>query len=244
MSSENRFILHKLESLFQGYFRVDRYHVSHVKFNGSWSRPYTREVFERAKQVAGVLLFDPQHDKIALVEQFRSGPLANNDEPWLTEVVLGMVDADETPEQAARREAMEEAGCEVTDLCPIANYYSSPGGTSEQIHYDFVGLPWRDCSRCRCRARSAGPRASLCCWVAWGPSVVWWRGELGWPRRGWLSCNSSVFSSIPACPSSNKKPSYWAGGFPQQHSSTGSPWETSFRPLWSSLPHSWDFRED
>ena len=51
---------------------------------------------------------------------------------------MGMVDANETPEQAARREAIEETGCNITDIQPIANYYSSPGGTSEQI-FLFVG---------------------------------------------------------------------------------------------------------
>jgi ADP-ribose pyrophosphatase len=49
-----------------------------------------------------------------------------------------MVDSNETPEQAARREALEEAGCEVSDLLSIASYFSSPGGTSEYIHL-FAG---------------------------------------------------------------------------------------------------------
>jgi ADP-ribose pyrophosphatase len=127
------------EILFQGYFRVERLHLQHDRFDGSPSRVFTREIFHRSPQVAGVLLFDPQHDKVVLVEQFRTAPAdAGATDPWMTEIVLGMVDAGETPEQAARREAVEEAGCEVTALHPIAGYYSSPGGTSEYIHL-FVG---------------------------------------------------------------------------------------------------------
>jgi ADP-ribose pyrophosphatase len=84
------------------------------------------------------LLFDPQHDKVVLVEQFRAAPAADGRDPWLLELAIGMVDAGETPEQAVRREAMEETGCEVQDMLPITSYYSSPGGTSEYVHL-FAG---------------------------------------------------------------------------------------------------------
>jgi ADP-ribose pyrophosphatase len=131
-------IIHR-ETLFQGYFRVDRHHIRHEKFDGTWSNVFTREIFERAKGVAGVLLFDPQRDKVVMIEQFRAGTLSRGDDnPWLMEVVMGMIDAGESPEQAARREALEEAGCAVAELQSIGTFYSSPGGTSEFIHM-FVG---------------------------------------------------------------------------------------------------------
>lgn len=136
--SDKKYDILLREVLFQGYFRVERLHVQHDRFDGTKSPVYTREVFHRSAHVSGVLLFDPQHDKVVLVEQFRAAPAAAGMDPWLTEIVLGMVDANETPEKAARREAMEEAGCEVTDLLPIASYFSSPGGTSEYIHL-FAG---------------------------------------------------------------------------------------------------------
>jgi ADP-ribose pyrophosphatase len=136
--SDKKYDILNRETLFQGYFRLDRYHVTHQRFDGTPSGAYTREVFERAKQVAGVLLYDPQRDKVMLIEQFRAGPLSLDDHPWMMEIVLGMVDANEVPEQTARREAMEEAGCAIAELNPIASYYSSPGGTSEKINL-FVG---------------------------------------------------------------------------------------------------------
>ncbi len=137
MSDKKHAILLR-EVLFQGYFRVDRLHVQHDRFDGSQSPVFTREIFHRSPSVAGVFLFDPQHDKVVLVEQFRPAPAVAGRNPWLMEIVLGMVDANETPEQAARREALEEAGCEVQDLLPITSYFSSPGGTSEYIHL-FAG---------------------------------------------------------------------------------------------------------
>ena len=136
--SEKKFSVLLREVLFQGFFRVDRVHVQHDRFDGTPSAVFTREVFHRCAKVAGVLLFDPQHDKVVLIEQFRPAPALNKENPWMMEVVMGMVDAGETPEQAARREALEEAGCEIQTLHPIANYYSSPGGTTEYIHL-FVG---------------------------------------------------------------------------------------------------------
>jgi ADP-ribose pyrophosphatase len=136
--SDKKYEVLNRETLFQGYFRLDRYHINHERFDGTPSGHFTREVFERAKNVAGVLLYDPQRDKVVMVEQFRAGPLSLDEHPWMIEIVLGMVDAVETPEQAARREAIEEAGCDIAELNPISSYYSSPGGTSEKINL-FVG---------------------------------------------------------------------------------------------------------
>jgi len=131
--TDKKFEILNRETLFQGYFRVDRYHIQSERHDGGWSQPYTREVFHRAKQVAGVLPFDPKSDRVVLIEQFRAGPLALGEYPWIIELPMGMVDAGETPEQAARREAMEEAGCTIMELQPIGGYFSSPGGTSEHI---------------------------------------------------------------------------------------------------------------
>ena len=50
------------------------------------------------------------------------------------EPVAGIVEAGETPEEVACREAVEEAGCEVTDLEPIGTVLSTPGGCSEVLH--------------------------------------------------------------------------------------------------------------
>ena len=136
--SDKKYEILLREVLFQGYFRVDRLHIQHDRFDGAPSKVFTREVFHRSAGVAGILLFDPQHDKVVLVEQFRSAPAMAGMDPWLTEIVLGMIDAGETPEQAARREALEEAGCVVEDVQRIASFFSSPGGTSELIHL-FVG---------------------------------------------------------------------------------------------------------
>ena len=120
------------ETVFRGYFRVDRYLLCHRLFGGAWSRPLTREVFERGHAVA-VLPYDPVRDSVVLIEQFRVGPLAAGDGPWLLEVIAGIIEEGEVPEDVARRETREETDLNIGALEPIADCYASPGGTSERV---------------------------------------------------------------------------------------------------------------
>lgn len=115
---------------YDGYFRIDRYRLRHRRYDGGWSREMMREVFERG-HAAAVLLYDPDRDAVALIEQFRPGAMAAGRHPWMIEVVAGIIEEGESPDEVVRREAMEEANCHVLDLEPIADYLVSPGGTSE-----------------------------------------------------------------------------------------------------------------
>jgi ADP-ribose pyrophosphatase len=49
-----------------------------------------------------------------------------------------MVDAHEQPEEAVKREIHEEIGYQVSELTPIANFYVSPGGSSERIYLYYA----------------------------------------------------------------------------------------------------------
>ena len=118
------------ESAFQGYFRVDRLTIRHATFAGD-SIEICREVFKRGNAVC-VLLYDPQADKVVLVEQFRVGALAA-ESPWMLEVVAGIVEPGETAEDVARREAIEEAGLTLDEVQPITRFLPSGGGCDEWI---------------------------------------------------------------------------------------------------------------
>ncbi len=118
---------------YSGFFRMEKYRLRHELFAGGWSSEMTRECLERGHAVA-VLLYDPGSDRVVLLEQFRVGALEFPGGPWLLEIVAGIMDdPDETTEEVARRETVEEAGCEILDLIPICHYLVSPGGTSETI---------------------------------------------------------------------------------------------------------------
>jgi ADP-ribose pyrophosphatase len=118
--------------VYDGYFRIDRYRLRYKLFAGGWSKEVVRELFERGHAVA-VLPYDPVRDVVVLVEQFRIGAYAADCDPWLIEVVAGIIDPGETAEDVARREAVEEAGLHLGEMVAVADYLASPGGTSETV---------------------------------------------------------------------------------------------------------------
>jgi ADP-ribose pyrophosphatase len=117
---------------YQGFFRLERYQLSHRLFAGEMSPVITRELFERG-HAAAVLLYDATLDRVVLVEQFRIGALNAAGGAWLYEIVAGIIEPGEEAEAVARRESVEEAGCEVGHIEKICDYLVSPGGTSETI---------------------------------------------------------------------------------------------------------------
>lgn len=81
----------------------------------------TREIFERG-HAAVLLPFDPVRDEVVLVEQIRIAAYDTSESPWLLEMVAGMIEDGETPEDVARREAVEEAGLVVGRTKPVLSY--------------------------------------------------------------------------------------------------------------------------
>ena len=120
------------ETVYQGFFRLDRYRLRHTLFAGGWTSPLVRECLERGHAVA-VLPYDPVLDAVVMVEQFRIGALEAPHGAWLLEIVAGMIEHGESEEEVAIREAEEEAGCVVTDLFPLYDYHLSVGGSSERL---------------------------------------------------------------------------------------------------------------
>jgi len=123
--------------LYRGFFKLDRYDIEHESFEGG-TLEIQREHLERGDAIA-ILLYDPSCDEVLLIEQFRIGPAVREDGAWLIEVVAGMIDEGESPEVAASREAVEEAGYEPYRIEHLGRYYSTPGGSSERIDL-YLGL--------------------------------------------------------------------------------------------------------
>lgn len=124
--------------LYNGYFSMNRYKFKHKLFNGKWSSPIEREVFERG-HAAVVLPYDPILKEFVLIEQIRIGALGTSNTPWLIECVAGIIDEGETAEKVCIRESLEEAGLEIKHLVPAMSYLASPGGTTERLEV-FLGI--------------------------------------------------------------------------------------------------------
>ncbi len=125
------------ESCFKGFYKLDRLSFRHRLFDGGMSRTISRELFVRHDAVC-VLPYDAARDEVVLIEQFRIGAYGKSASPWLVEVVAGLIDKDEQPEEVAHREAMEEAGLTLGELLPVSRYFPSPGGSDEFVHL-YVG---------------------------------------------------------------------------------------------------------
>jgi nudix-type nucleoside diphosphatase (YffH/AdpP family) len=126
-------------TLFKDIFTITETNLRFEQFKGEMSKSVRRLVFERGDSVAALLL-NRDTQQVILTEQFRY-PTYEKGPGWLYEVVAGMIDEGEQPEDAMRREIREEIGYQVHELTHIATFYVSPGGSSERIvlYYAEVG---------------------------------------------------------------------------------------------------------
>ena len=120
------------QRVYDGFYKLDRIELTHELFQGGMNKPIVRELMVRPDAVC-VLLYDATLNKVLFTQQFRVGAMGE-DSAWLFELVAGLIDKDESPEEVGRREAIEEAGVAVGEMQFIAQYLPSPGGTQEKVH--------------------------------------------------------------------------------------------------------------
>jgi len=107
--------------VFNGHYKVNQLIVQ------DGEQQLKREQFAPGKAVAA-LVYDTARQLYVLTRQFRIGPEAE-----IVEIAAGMIDGDEAPETAVRREIHEELGYEIDRLEHIVAMWPSPGTSAEQI---------------------------------------------------------------------------------------------------------------
>jgi ADP-ribose pyrophosphatase len=95
------------------------------------SATVSRRNFVRGDSVAAIV-FNADTEHVILVNQFKY-PTYDKGPGWISEVVAGILEEGESPEEAIRRELIEEIGYRPRRLRHICTFYVSPGGTSERI---------------------------------------------------------------------------------------------------------------
>ena len=122
------------EVLFRGFVQVEQVCLKHRLFNQTDYSPNIQRELVHRPEAAGVLLYNDQQQRFALIEQFRIGAMDDIISPWQLEIIAGVLDGDETPESCIRRESLEESGCKIDQLQKLFRFYPSAGACNEIFH--------------------------------------------------------------------------------------------------------------
>ncbi|MEE4244359.1 MAG: NUDIX domain-containing protein [Kangiellaceae bacterium] len=141
-----KFDIKQQHVVFDGFFQVEKLLIDHQTFAGDMVCGVEREVFRRGEAV-GVLCVDRERRKLVMVEQFRVGcAVANDANPWLIELVAGIVEPGERVADVAARECFEETGCRPRSLKILHQYWVSPGGSDEKFYLFLALVDSSECS--------------------------------------------------------------------------------------------------
>ncbi len=89
---------------------------------------FEHHVVRMPNKAAGTVVYDPERGLLLL---WRHRFITDS---WGWEVPAGHIDPGETPEQAARREVLEETGWEPGPLRPLISYFPTNGLTDQSFH--------------------------------------------------------------------------------------------------------------
>ena len=85
------------------------------------------------------MLYDPRLDSVVLIEHFRPGCFVAEGIAYPLEIPAGLIDDnDADPEEVARKEAIEEANCQVEQIIKIGYFFPEISFSSRRI-YLFCG---------------------------------------------------------------------------------------------------------
>lgn len=117
--------------------KLEDLHFDYTFENGK-SKNLTFEMYGKSDGIA-ILLYNPKTNKVILSKQFRAPVYAHGiSEGFCIELVGGAIDKDESPENAAIREAEEEVGYKIEKVQRVSTVFLSPGIVNEKVHL-FIG---------------------------------------------------------------------------------------------------------
>jgi 8-oxo-dGTP pyrophosphatase MutT (NUDIX family) len=113
-------------------YESDWVNLSLVDVEVPGERRYEHHVVRMPHGAAGVVVY--QADKGVLL-LWRHRFITDS---WGWEVPAGAIDPGESPGEAARREALEEAGWRVGALTPLVSYHPTNGSSDQSFHLFFT----------------------------------------------------------------------------------------------------------
>lgn len=134
----------KVERILDDFFKVDRAILQFEKFDGTMSQEIVRLNFDRGDSV-GAIIYHATNRSLIFVRQFRYPIFTKDpDNAWSLEIVAGVIDAQDSPEEAMLREIREEIGYQVNQLKPLFSFYATPGGSNEKVFLFFATVTDQD----------------------------------------------------------------------------------------------------
>ena len=129
------------KTLSDGWTRLSNYELDYTDRSGETHRLH-REIYHKS-EAACILLHDARRDTVVLVKQFRLPAYLSGKPAWIVEVPAGLLDEDH-PEDAIRREAMEETGYRLRDVRFLFKAFMSPGAITELVHFFHAPIDLSD----------------------------------------------------------------------------------------------------
>jgi nudix-type nucleoside diphosphatase (YffH/AdpP family) len=129
-NGDDRVRIRRKEIIHRGWASLARYTIDVRRSDGT-VQTVVREIEDHGNSVA-VLPYDQGRRTVLLTRQFRLAAHLNGNSGWLIEACAGMIDAGETAEAAAIREAREELGLALKDVRRFADTFVSPGASMER----------------------------------------------------------------------------------------------------------------
>ncbi|MGO4565084.1 NUDIX domain-containing protein [Rhizobium sp. 2YAF20] len=129
------------KTLADEWTRLSMFDVDYTDSEGETHR-LKREIYHRTP-AATILLYDPVKETVVLVRQFRLPAYLEGYAAWMAETPAGLLDG-EHPEEAIRREAIEETGYRVQGVRPLFKLLMSPGAVTEVVHFFAAAVDTSD----------------------------------------------------------------------------------------------------
>jgi nudix-type nucleoside diphosphatase (YffH/AdpP family) len=129
---EDRIRIHKVETLSDDWFLLQKTTFDYRRSDGSWQRQ-TRETYDRGHG-ATILLYNREQRTVLLVRQFRFPTYGNGHDGFLIETAAGLLDQ-ASPEDRIKTEVEEETGYRVGEVRKVFEAFMSPGSVTERLYF-------------------------------------------------------------------------------------------------------------
>jgi nudix-type nucleoside diphosphatase (YffH/AdpP family) len=133
-----------VETLSDNWCLLKKTTFDFLRGDGTWQRQ-SRETYDRGNG-ATILLYNRERRTVILVRQFRFPTFVNGNDELLIETPAGLLD-ENSPDEAIRKETMEETGYLIEHPQFVFEAYMSPGSVTEKVFFyvaEYAGKPKHD----------------------------------------------------------------------------------------------------